>query len=114
MKSFSIVIFSLMVSSITMMPKTKCKIEKRVKVALRALNRDIVSEVVNCLVDKGDCDAIGNEVKGQTREAICSKPCSQNNSCSCEQIQIRLIMRKIKKEYNDQFQRVKDFYGKLC
>ena len=69
---------------------TKCKIENRVKVALKTLTRPAVVEVVDCIMDVGPCDAVGKEVKEKVQPAICSdKPCSRKNKCSCDQIQVR-------------------------
>ena len=58
------ILLSTMLPSISMMPKNKCKIEQRVRVALKTLNRASVTEVTDCVLDVGECDAIGNEVKG--------------------------------------------------
>ena len=84
------VILLVMVPSITMKPseKGRCKIEKRVKVALKTLNRASVVEVANCILGVGECDAVGNEIKGEIKSAVCSKPCSRKNQCTCEQIQV--------------------------
>ena len=69
---------------------TKCKIENRVKVALKTLTRPAVAEVVDCIMGVGPCDAVGKEVKEKVKPAICSdKPCSRANKCSCDQIQVR-------------------------
>ena len=89
---FTTVILSIMVPSITMMPKEKgkCKIEKRVKVALKTLNRASVIEVADCVIGVGECDSVGKEIKGQVKDAICSKPCNRKTQCSCEQIQVRI------------------------
>ena len=87
-------ILVIIVPSVLMKPrvKGKCKIEKRVKVALKTLNRASVTEVADCILDVGQCDAVGNEIKGQVKDAVCSKPCSRKTQCSCEQIQVRGIL----------------------
>ena len=91
---FASVLLLLLVPTVMMKPrvKGKCKIEKRVKVALKTLNRASVTEVANCILDVGECDAVGNEIKGEVKGAVCSKPCSRKTQCSCEQIQVWLIL----------------------
>ena len=72
--------------------KGQCVIEKRVKLALKSLNRSSVVEVANCILGQGPCDAVGNEVKPKVREAICSQPCSRRSQCTCDQIQVIEVM----------------------
>eukprot|EP00092_Neocalanus_flemingeri_P038025 GFUD01041394.1.p1 GENE.GFUD01041394.1~~GFUD01041394.1.p1 ORF type:complete len:120 (-),score=24.99 GFUD01041394.1:112-471(-) len=111
----AIVILSNVVPSITRVAKkNKCTIERRVKMAIKTMNRSFVTEVADCLLGVGECDAIGSEVKGQIKEAVCSKPCNRKTNCSCEQIQVRLILRKIRAEFNDQYLRVFGEYEKQC
>ena len=87
---FASFILFMLVPSVMMKPRVngKCKIEKRVKVALKTLNRASVTEVADCILGVGECDAVGNEIKGEVKGAVCSKPCSRKTQCSCEQIQV--------------------------
>ena len=75
--------------------KGQCVIEKRVKLALKSLNRSSVVEVANCILGQGPCDAVGNEVKPKVREAICSQPCSRRYQCTCDQIQVRSDVERL-------------------
>ena len=86
-----LLVFLVLPCILTMPPgeqKGRCKIEKRVRIALKTLNRDSVVEVANCIVGEGECDAVGSEVKSKMQEVMCSPPCSRSAHCTCEQIQV--------------------------
>ena len=46
------------------------------------------------------------------REAVCAGRCGE--SCSCKQIQIRLIVRKMRRDFSDQWSRVESHYRSQC
>jgi len=43
--------------------KGKCKLDDRVKLALRTMSDSTVPAVVDCVVDQGLCDVTGNWIK---------------------------------------------------
>ena len=91
--------------------KKKCKIENRVKLILKSMNKDTVAAVVDCVIGVGSCDPTGQEIKDHAKEAVCTK-CGSN--CTCEQIQFRLIVRKMKKLFPDQWARVENLFKYGC
>ena len=91
--------------------KNKCKIENRIKLVLKTMNDNTVAAVVDCVVGVGDCDPTGQEIKEHAQEAVCTK-CGSN--CTCEQIQFRLIVLKMKNKFKDQWARVEELFKDTC
>ena len=91
--------------------KNKCKIDSKVKLILKSMNQDTVAAVVDCVVGVGACDPTGQEIKDQAQQAVCTK-CGSN--CTCEQIQYRLVVRKMKKQFKEQWDRVVDKFKDSC
>eukprot|EP00092_Neocalanus_flemingeri_P015654 GFUD01016943.1.p1 GENE.GFUD01016943.1~~GFUD01016943.1.p1 ORF type:complete len:115 (-),score=15.41 GFUD01016943.1:417-761(-) len=108
----AIAIFAAIDFGLSMNVKNKCKIESRVKLILKTMNENTVAAVVDCVVGKGECDPTGEEIKVHAKDAVCSGRCGRD--CTCEQIQIRLIVRKMKLEYNDQWLRVENNFKYIC
>ena len=106
------VIISTFGLSVCMRVKNKCKIENKVKLVLRTMNYNTVAAVVDCLVGEGECDPTGTEIRRHAKDAVCSGRCG--NNCTCEQIQVRLVVRKMKKEFPDQWLRVEDKFKYTC
>ena len=114
-KSFIFVMFTIqvMVCPGTAMrsAENKCKIDSKVKLVLKSMNKNTVAAVVDCVVGVGACDPTGQEIKDQAQQAVCTK-CGSN--CTCEQIQYRLVIRKMKKEFKEQWDRVVDKFKNTC
>ena len=91
--------------------KNKCKIDSKVKLILRSMNKDTVAAVVDCVVGVGACDPTGQEIKDQAQQAVCTK-CGRD--CTCEQIQYRLVVRKMKKQFKEQWDRVVNKFKDSC
>ena len=91
--------------------RTKCKIDSKVKLILKSMNKDTVTSVVDCVVGVGACDPTGQEIKDQAQQAVCTK-CGRD--CSCEQIQYRLVVRKMKKQFKEQWDRVVNKFKDSC
>ena len=89
----------------------KCKIDSKVKLILKSMNKDTVTSVVDCVVGVGACDPTGQEIKDQAQQAVCTK-CGRD--CSCEQIQYRLVVRKMKKQFKEQWDRVVNKFKDSC
>ena len=57
-----------------------------------------VPRVVDCVVgEAGQCDATGSWVRNHARDAVCGGRCGA--ACSCREVQIRLIVRKMKSQF---------------
>eukprot|EP00092_Neocalanus_flemingeri_P015653 GFUD01016942.1.p1 GENE.GFUD01016942.1~~GFUD01016942.1.p1 ORF type:complete len:120 (-),score=19.49 GFUD01016942.1:112-471(-) len=90
----------------------KCKLEAKVKLVLKTMNENTVAAVVDCIVGLGECDPTGEEIKIHAKDAVCSGRCGRH--CTCDQIQYRLVVRKMKKEYSDQWFRLENKFKYTC
>jgi len=64
-----------------------------------------VPRVVDCVVgEAGQCDATGSWVRNHARDAVCGGRCGA--ACSCREVQIRLIVRKMKSQFRSHWVRV--------
>ena len=104
----------ILVSSILMIQcqQGRCNIEDRVRLALRTMNQQTVPQVVNCVVGAGPCDSTGSWIKNHARQAVCGRRCG--SSCSCTEVQIRLIVRKMKSQFFSEWNRVEQAYRGRC
>ena len=87
----------------------RCDIDDRVKIALRGMNHQSVPRVVDCVVGQGPCDSTGAWIRSHARDGACGRRCGSN--CSCREVQIRLIVRKMQSQFFSQWNRVKNHYG---
>jgi hypothetical protein len=87
----------------------KCKVDDRVKFLLKNMNADTVKLEVDCVTGVGQCDELGNQLKLHARDAVHSGKCGA--SCSCEEINARLVVNKLKKDYASQWQRVERHFA---
>ena len=54
--------------------------------------------MVDCVVgDQEQCDATGTWIRNHARDAVCGGRCGA--ACSCREVQIRLIVRKMKSQF---------------
>ena len=90
----------------------KCNIEDRVRLALRTMNHQTVPQVVDCVVGSGPCDSTGSWIRNHARQAVCGRRCGSN--CSCTEVQIRLIVRKMKSQFHSDWSRVEQAYRGRC
>ncbi len=88
----------------------KCKVDDRVKFLLKNMNADTVKLEVDCVTGVGQCDELGNQLKLHARDAVHSGKCGA--SCSCEEINARLVVNKLKKDYASQWQRVERHFAR--
>eukprot|EP00088_Acartia_fossae_P015374 TRINITY_DN18410_c0_g1_i1.p1 TRINITY_DN18410_c0_g1~~TRINITY_DN18410_c0_g1_i1.p1 ORF type:complete len:112 (+),score=26.45 TRINITY_DN18410_c0_g1_i1:41-376(+) len=86
----------------------RCDIDERVKLALRTMNHQTVPAVVNCVLGLSSCDSTGSWIKQNARDGACGRRCGSN--CTCREVQIRLIVRKMKQEFRDQWARIENHY----
>merc|ERR1711915_462451 len=84
--------------------RNKCKVDKDVRFILENMTSLNVRKTVDCVVEDGDCDSIGRRLKSEARNAVRQGRC--NRSCTCDQIQVRLVVNRMKKDYPRQWQRV--------
>merc|ERR1711911_120153 len=89
--------------------QSNCKVDSEVKFILNNFNPTAVRKNVDCVVDKGPCDSLGSRLKSEAGPAVRQGRCGK--SCSCEQIQVRLVVNKLKREYPSQWSRVTSHYG---
>ena len=64
-----------------------------------------VPRVVDCVVgEAAQCDATGTWIRTHARDAVCGGRCGA--ACSCREVQIRLIVTKVKSQIRSQWDRV--------
>ena len=77
---------------------------------------DILEEadcVVDCVVgDQEQCDATGTWIRNHAMDAVCGGRCGA--ACSCREVQIRLIVRKMKSQFRSQWDRVEAAFKPRC
>ena len=72
-----------------------------------------VPRVVDCVVgEAGQCDATGTWIRNHARDAVCGGRCGA--ACSCREVQIRLIVRKMKSQFRSQWDRVEADFKPRC
>merc|ERR1711973_503267 len=89
---------------------SKCKVDKEVKFILNNMTPTAVKKNVDCVVGAGPCDSIGSRLKAEAPSAVNQGRCG--SSCSCEQVQARLVVRKVRNSYPQEWQRVVDYHGR--
>ena len=89
-----------------------CNIEERVRIALRTMSHSTVPKVVDCVVGSGPCDSTGSWIRNHAREAVCGRACGK--FCSCREVNIRLIVRKMRNQFGSQWSRVQNAYRSRC
>merc|ERR1711915_151417 len=82
----------------------KCAVDKEVKFILKNMNPTSVRREVDCVVGIGACDNLGVRLKAEAPRAVRQGRCGSR--CTCEQIQVRLVVNKLRREYKAQWQRV--------
>eukprot|EP00088_Acartia_fossae_P038106 TRINITY_DN393_c0_g1_i1.p1 TRINITY_DN393_c0_g1~~TRINITY_DN393_c0_g1_i1.p1 ORF type:complete len:106 (+),score=13.06 TRINITY_DN393_c0_g1_i1:29-346(+) len=82
----------------------KCSVDSEVRFILNNFNRGAVTRNVDCVVGSGPCDNLGNRLKAEAPNAVRQGRCG--SSCTCDQIQVRLVVNKLKREYPGQWTRV--------
>nr|AGN29616.1 odorant-binding protein A10-like protein [Acartia pacifica] len=87
----------------------KCKVDSEVKFILNNFNKRAVEKNVDCVVGAGRCDSLGQRLKSEAPAAVRGR-CGQN--CSCEQIQVRLVVNKLKREFPGQWRRVEQQFSR--
>jgi len=107
----AILLVSVSVSLVSGM-NGNCNIDDRVRIALRTMNSNTVPKVVDCVIGIGACDSTGSWVRSHAREAVCGRPCG--NNCSCREVNIRLIVRRMQTQFSSQWRRVQDSYRARC
>merc|ERR1712110_1203693 len=109
----SVLVFLVSVSmSLVSGMNGNCNIDDRVRIALRTMNSNAVPKVVDCVIGIGACDSTGSWVRSHAREAVCGRPCG--NNCSCREVNIRLIVRRMQTQFSSQWRRVQDSYRARC
>ena len=72
-----------------------------------------VPRVVDCVVgEAAQCDATGTWIRNHARDAVCGGRCGA--ACSCREVQIRLIVRKMKSQFRNQWNRVEAAFKPRC
>merc|ERR1712180_328452 len=82
----------------------KCSVDKEVRFILKNMNPTSVEREVDCVVGIGPCDNLGARLKAEAPSAVRQGRCGKK--CSCEQIQVRLVVNKMKRNYSSQWRRV--------
>merc|ERR1711862_579996 len=106
-KMFSIVLFCF----ITLASANNCKVDSEVKFILNNMTPTAVKKNVDCVVGSGPCDSLGSRLKSEAGNAVRQGRCG--SSCSCEQIQVRLVVRKVRNNYPSEWQRVVKYHGTI-
>merc|ERR1712189_17089 len=88
---------------------SKCSVDKEVRFILRNMNPPSVEREVDCVVGIGPCDNLGVRLKAEAPSAVRQGRCGRK--CSCEQIQVRLVVNKMKRKYSSQWRRVESQFG---
>merc|ERR1711970_1069211 len=86
-----------------------CSVDSEVRFILNNFSTTAVSKNVDCVVGNGPCDSLGNRLKAEAPSAVRQGRCGK--SCSCEQIQVRLVVNKLKREYPSEWSRVVARHG---
>merc|ERR1712189_23911 len=87
----------------------KCSVDKEVRFILKNMNPTSVEREVDCVVGIGSCDNLGVRLKAEAPSAVRQGRCGKR--CSCEQIQVRLVVNKMKRNYPGQWRRVESKFG---
>merc|ERR1712121_520288 len=88
---------------------SKCSVDKEVRFILKNMNPTSVEREVDCVVGIGPCDNLGVRLKAEAPSAVRQGRCGRK--CSCEQIQVRLVVNKMKRNYSSQWRRVESQFG---
>ena len=105
--------FTLFASAVVHAQQEKCKVSKDVMFILNNMTALNVKKAVDCVVGIGACDTIGNRLKGEAGNAVRQGRCNKDtNACNCNQIQVRLVVNKVKRNFSSEWQRVVDFHSK--
>merc|ERR1712200_237307 len=67
-----------------------CSVDSEVRFILNNFSKTAVTKNVDCVVGNGPCDSLGNRLKTEAPSAVRQGRCGK--SCSCEQIQVRLVV----------------------
>merc|ERR1711970_675846 len=86
-----------------------CSVDSEVRFILNNFSKTAATKNVDCVVGKGPCDSLGNRLKTEAPAAVRQGRCGK--SCSCEQIQVRLVVNKLKREYPSEWSRVVARHG---
>merc|ERR1711970_653736 len=86
-----------------------CSVDSEVRFILNNFSKTAVSKNVDCVVGNGPCDSLGSRLKAEAPTAVRQGRCGK--SCSCEQIQVRLVVNKLKREYPSEWSRVVARHG---
>merc|ERR1711980_5406 len=89
---------------------SKCKVDSEVKFILNNMTPTAVKKNVDCVVGAGPCDSLGQRLKSEAGNAVRQDRCG--NSCSCEQVQVRLVVQKMRSNYGSEWQRVVNYHGR--
>ena len=89
-------------------PSRRCEVEDHVKSILKDMTEKTAKALVDCMVSEEQC----NEVKFDWRISVCKPRCEA--ICSCQQIQMRLVVRKLRMEFSKEWQRVLNKFTPLC
>merc|ERR1711875_193341 len=90
---------------------SNCKVDNEVKFILNNMSSIAVKKNVDCVVGSGPCDSLGSRLKAEAPNAVRRGRCG--SSCSCEQIQVRLVVRKVRNNYPSEWQRVVKYHGTI-
>jgi hypothetical protein len=104
------VVFAVLLLAGHVTADEKCKVDDRVKFLLKNMNADTVKLEVDCVTGVGQCDELDNQLKLNARDAVHSGKCGA--SCSCEEINARLVVNKLKKDYASQCQRIERHFAR--
>merc|ERR1712198_281291 len=89
---------------------SKCKVDSEVKFILNNMTPTAVKKNVDCVVGAGPCDSLGHRLKSEAASAVRQNRCG--DSCSCEQVNVRLVVQKMRNNFNSEWQRVVSYHGK--
>merc|ERR1711971_1208242 len=105
MKVFCVLICLFAVAS------AMCSVDSEVRFILNNFSKTAVTKNVDCVVDQGPCDSLdqGRRLKNEAPSAVRQGRCGK--SCSCEQIQVRLVVNKLKRQYPSEWSRVVARHG---
>merc|ERR1712059_2812 len=90
-----------------------CELTREVKFLLETMTGATVKAVADCIVGAGPCDQAGNDLKKAAPSIVCTPGCG-NRECSCDEINVRVVVRRIKSKYPAQMKRIKDKFEKGC
>jgi hypothetical protein len=92
----------------------KCKLDRKVKFLMATMKEETVRAVVDCVVDdEVPCDKTGSMIKAAAPSIICTPGCLKRK-CDCDEIQVRVLAKRMRNQFSDQWKRVQKEIRPKC